>query len=48
MSTFTLNYCVTGSEHKRLVTAIAEITECTVKYKGAPIMQRKPICEEYG
>lgn len=36
MSTFTLNYCVTGSEHKRLVTAIAEITECTVKYKGAP------------
>ena len=36
MSTFTLNYCVTGSERKRLVTAIAEITECTVKYKGAP------------
>lgn len=36
MSTFTLNYYVTGSERKRLVTAIAEITECTVKYKSAP------------
>ena len=36
MGTFTLNYYVTGSERKRLVTAIAEITECAAKYKGAP------------
>jgi hypothetical protein len=27
---------VTGSDRKRLVTAIAEITECPAKYKGAP------------
>lgn len=31
-----LNYNVTGSDRKRLVTAIAEITECAAKYKGAP------------
>jgi len=29
-------YNVTGSDRKRLVTAIAEITECPAKYKGAP------------
>lgn len=31
-----LKYNVTGSDRKRLVTAIAEITECAAKYKGAP------------
>lgn len=29
-------YKVTGSDRKRLVAAIAEITECTAKYMGAP------------
>lgn len=29
-------YNVTGSDRKRLVTAIAEITKCTAQYKGAP------------
>ena len=29
-------YNVTGTDRKRLVTAIAEITECAAKYKGAP------------
>ena len=32
----TINYNVTGSERKRLVTAIAEITGATAKYNGAP------------
>jgi len=32
----TINYNVTGSERKRLVQTIAEITECETKYKGAP------------
>lgn len=31
-----LKYNVTGSERKRLVTAMAEITKCAAKYKGAP------------
>jgi hypothetical protein len=31
-----INYNVTGSERKRLVQTIAEITECETKYKGAP------------
>ena len=29
-------YNVTGSDRKRLVAAMAEITECAAKYKGAP------------
>ena len=29
-------YNVTGSDRKRLVTAMAEILECAAKYKGAP------------
>ena len=29
-------YNMTGSDRKRLVTAISEITECAAKYKGAP------------
>jgi hypothetical protein len=36
MPEFELGYNVTGSERKRLVTAITEITECAAKYKGAP------------
>lgn len=32
----TINYNVTGSERKRLVTAIAEILEIPATYKGAP------------
>ena len=36
MSTFEFRFHVTGSDRKRLVTAIAEITECAAKYKGAP------------
>lgn len=31
-----LNYNVIGGDRKRLVTAIAEIMNCPVKYKGAP------------
>lgn len=29
-------YNITGSDRKRLVAAISEITECAAKYKGAP------------
>ena len=35
-NTFELRYNLTGSDRKRLVTAISEITECAAKYKGAP------------
>lgn len=31
-----LKYNATGSDRKRLVTAMAEIMECAAKYKGAP------------
>jgi len=33
---FELRYNLTGSDRKRLVTAIAEILDCPAKYKGAP------------
>ena len=36
MSTFTAKFNVTGPRRKELVNAIAEITECKAKYKGAP------------
>jgi len=35
-NTFELKYNLTGSDRKRLVTAIAEATESPAKYKGAP------------
>lgn len=31
-----LKYKVTGSDRKRLVTAMTDITKCTAQYKGAP------------
>lgn len=36
INTFELRYNVTGGDRKRLVTAIAEITDCATKYQGAP------------
>ena len=35
-NTFELRYNLTGSDRKRLVTAMVEATGCTAKYKGAP------------
>ena len=35
-NTFELRYNLTGSDRKRLVTAMAEATGCAAKYKGAP------------
>ena len=35
-STFELRYNLTGSDRKRLVTAMAEATGYAAKYKGAP------------
>src|SRR5574344_152036 len=35
-NTFELRYNLTGSDRKRLVTAMAEVTGCAAKYKGAP------------
>ncbi len=39
-----INYNVTGSERKRLVTSIAEITGSEVKYKGAPTFAYEVDC----
>ena len=36
MNTCEFRFHVTGSDRKRLVTAIAEATGCAAKYKGAP------------
>ena len=35
-NTFELRYNLTGSDRKRLVTAMAEATGCAAKYNGAP------------
>ena len=35
-NTFELRYNLTGSDRKRLVTAMAEATGCAAKYKGSP------------
>jgi hypothetical protein len=39
-----INYNVTGSERKRLVMSIAEITGAEVKYKGAPTFTYEVDC----
>lgn len=40
----TINYNVSGSERKRLVSAIAEITGAQVKYNGAPTFAYEVDC----
>jgi hypothetical protein len=44
MSTLEFRFHVTGSDRKRLVTAIAEVTECAANYKGAPTFAYEADC----